>query len=642
MGKIIYFDYCAFILLLVLMFTTIYRRMLRGKSNQYFLLIILTVFVAVVADICAVNWDRIGYGNMALRYISHTVYLLFHVLTPLCYITYLFALTDTWHVLHKNRLLSSVIFVPNAIIIILLLANPATKFIFYFDENGTYTRGSGMVILYAVTIIYAIYSYAYLYKYRKALTKIQRYMLTFIFPLQMAATIIQYFLPNHLIELFINAISLTLVSMMIQRPEEMIDNETGLLKLSAYVRNMESSALTKKPMEIILINITNHTILSDMLGYEQRKKLLSAIAHQLDFLNRKQRLDAEIYYLGNGKYRIVINNDHFDQTQEIADMVMRQLKAGIEFHQMQINLVPIVCIARYPEDIDNIDALLAFGNDLNSLPYTGEVIYGTDIFKTPQYVLIKDIDRIIEKALAEHNFEVYYQPIYSVNEQCFNSAEALLRLKDDQYGFVSPDIFIPAAEKSGAIHKIGDFVMEEVCKFISSPAFSELGIDYIEVNLSVAQCMQHNLADDILTVLDQYNVSPNQINLEITETAASYSQNVMMENLTKLTNAGVHFSLDDYGTGYSNIRRIASLPLNIIKLDKSFTNMHENPKLLVILENTIRMIKDMNLKIVVEGIETAEMVEQFSELECEYIQGYYYSKPIPKKEFVSFIQASNT
>ena len=149
--------------------------------------------------------------------------------------------------------------------------------------------------------------------------------------------------------------------------------------------------------------------------------------------------------------------------------------------------------------------------------------------------------------------------------------------------------------------------------------------------------MKPQLADDVIQILNKYHVSVNQINLEITETAASYSQNTMMENIEKLVQAGVSFSLDDYGTGYSNMQRIASMPFHIVKLDKSFTNTYNDTKMMIVLENTIRMIKDMDMKIVVEGIETKESMKQFSALECEYIQGYYYSKPIPKQEFIEFI-----
>ena len=135
-------------------------------------------------------------------------------------------------------------------------------------------------------------------------------------------------------------------------------------------------------------------------------------------------------------------------------------------------------------------------------------------------------------------------------------------------------------------------------------------------------------------------MTSNQINLEITETAASYDQSVMTENLTQLSNAGLTFSLDDYGTGYSNMYRIAALPLKIVKLDKTFVN-NQNSKMWTILQNTVNMIKDLNMEIVVEGIETKEMVQKFSDLKCDFIQGYFFSKPVPQHEFVEFIDRWN-
>ena len=199
---------------------------------------------------------------------------------------------------------------------------------------------------------------------------------------------------------------------------------------------------------------------------------------------------------------------------------------------------------------------------------------------------------------------------------------------------------IPAAEKSGAIHKIGDYVLTEVFQFIASSEYKKLGLEYIEINLSVSQCMHHGLADSILESMSRYGVSSNQVNLEITESAASYDQSVMSENLEQLSAAGLTFSLDDYGTGYSNMYRIAALPLKIVKLDKTFVN-NQNSKMWTILQNTVRMIKDLNMEIVVEGIETEEMVKKFSDLKCDFIQGYFFSKPIPQREFVEFIDRWN-
>ena len=161
------------------------------------------------------------------------------------------------------------------------------------------------------------------------------------------------------------------------------------------------------------------------------------------------------------------------------------------------------------------------------------------------------------------------------------------------------------------------------------------------MNLSVTQCMRSNLAEDVLEIMNRYHVPMEAVNLEITETAASHAQEVMSENLSKLTQAGISISLDDYGTGYSNIKRVIQLPLKIIKLDKTFVDEQDNPKMRVVLKNTVAMLKDMNMEIVVEGIETQEMLDFFTDLRCDFIQGYFFSKPIPKPEFVNFIKTWN-
>lgn len=324
-----------------------------------------------------------------------------------------------------------------------------------------------------------------------------------------------------------------------------------------------------------------------------------------------------------------------------ASLINDALHQTVKIDKFDLNLIPYVCLAKCPEDIDNFQSLISFGTDFHEkLPYNGEVIHADGSTVKRMVSLLTGMDSIIERALANHGFHVYYQPIYSIEKKRFVSAEALLRLIDEKEGFISPEIFNPAAEKSGAIHKIGDYVLTEVFQFIASSEYKKLGLEYIEINLSVSQCMHHGLADSILESMSRYGVSSNQVNLEITESAASYDQSVMSENLEQLSAAGLTFSLDDYGTGYSNMYRIAALPLKIVKLDKTFVN-NQNSKMWTILQNTVRMIKDLNMEIVVEGIETEEMVKKFSDLKCDFIQGYFFSKPIPQREFVEFIDRWN-
>ena len=149
--------------------------------------------------------------------------------------------------------------------------------------------------------------------------------------------------------------------------------------------------------------------------------------------------------------------------------------------------------------------------------------------------------------------------------------------------------------------------------------------------------MEENLVRDVLDTFDRYHVSARDINLEITETAVSDEQQVMDKNINDLFNEGICFSLDDFGTGYSNMHRIASLPLSIIKIDKTLVDESGRQNMQIVIENTVKMIKALGMKIVVEGVETEQQLKQFVSLRCDYIQGYYFSKPLPKDEFVTFL-----
>lgn len=231
-----------------------------------------------------------------------------------------------------------------------------------------------------------------------------------------------------------------------------------------------------------------------------------------------------MYYLGQGKFRYVLEDTLSDHVPDIAEEINRTLKTCFVINQMSVNFIANICIADCPEDVSDVDTLMAFGDTLQTLPVTGNIMVASELMKQLHFDMMHDMDTIIESALSNKRFEVYYQPIYSVKEKKFHSAEALIRLKDEKYGFISPEVFIPVAEKSGAIHKIGDFVLEQVCAFIASDEYKKLGMSYIEVNLSVVQCMRPKLANHIMEILTRYGVRPEQLNLEITETAASISQ----------------------------------------------------------------------------------------------------------------------
>ena len=245
---------------------------------------------------------------------------------------------------------------------------------------------------------------------------------------------------------------------------------------------------------------------------------------------------------------------------------------------------------------------------------------------------------------------MYYQPIYSLEKKSFTNAEALVRLKDEQtIGFVSPEEFIPLAEKKGMIMPLSSLIFNHVFNFMSENSLRKKGVNHIEVNLSGLQSVDANLPKLMKSLLMKHNIAPDTVNLEITESIAVTSGYMLKKNMDELRRFGCSFSMDDFGTGYSNLSRIAKADFEMIKIDKSLlwpcfkedeTEGTKNAKIL--LENMISMLLKMGRKIVVEGIETKEQFDYLASLGITYAQGFYFSKPIPEDEFVKFIAEKNS
>lgn len=631
----LYFDISAVIIIALLIFTTVYRGLTRGLVNRCFVWMLLVCFLSSVADVASVYFDNIGCTIMPVRYLSHYLYLMFHITSTPLYVIYLLLITDSEH---KLSILPRILFsIPYGIVAILLTLNFYNHQMFYIDENSAYVRGPLFFSLYVITCFYVGYLIVYLIKYGKSLGARRLFGIASILPFLTIAMILQYLLPGHLLEMFAASISFLLMSSLIHRPEDIIDIETGLNNKQAFVDKITRCISTGKPTRLIAVKITNYDSLAYFIGFQDVPKVMHKLS--LGIFNKlgPQKYIAESFYLGNGKFCFLMNYKKLEHIAVAAEEIHQFLQQPVDFKDLDIILNSITCLISCPDDIADASSVINFLDKINDSHDNGHVRIASELYQKRHYDIMNNIDSIIENALANHNLQVYYQPIYCVKEKRFNSAEALIRLQDAQYGFISPEFFIPAAEESGAIHRIGSFVLNEVCKFIASDDFKKTKLEYIEVNLSATQCMRDDLADELSNLLIKYDVKPEQINLEITETASALSQRTMMENINSLHQSGISFSLDDFGTGYSNIGRIASLPLKIVKLDKSFVNECSSGTKSVILAHTIEMLRDLNMEIVVEGIETAEMLEKFVRLGCHHIQGYYFSKPIPRDDFISFV-----
>ena len=245
----------------------------------------------------------------------------------------------------------------------------------------------------------------------------------------------------------------------------------------------------------------------------------------------------------------------------------------------------------------------------------------------------------IVDALAEDRVVVYYQPIFSVEKKCFTSAEALVRIIDRDGKLIPPGAFIRIAESNGMIIELGKRVFEKVCRFFKENGLQDFGMQYIEVNLSVVQCGDDRLADNFINIVSRSRIDPASINLEITESASLQAKQTLITNMERMIDYGIHFSLDDFGTGASNLNYIVDMPVRIVKFDREMIQAYfASGKAKYVMDAAMHMIHGMGLEIVAEGIETEEQYKKMEEIKMNFIQGYYFSKPLPEQEFLEFLR----
>lgn len=249
------------------------------------------------------------------------------------------------------------------------------------------------------------------------------------------------------------------------------------------------------------------------------------------------------------------------------------------------------------------------------------------------------IQNKLKEVVFEQNFTMYFQPQYYAENGKFRGVEALIRWRDNKGDMISPAVFIPIAEKNGTIVPIGNWVIEK-----SVQTYAQWRDKYhypliLSLNVSAVQCKKHDFTDSLMQILERYDVFPGEIEIEVTETILIDDFDEISERLNELKNAGVRISLDDFGTGFSSLAYLKGLPINTLKIDKTFVDTlltDRNTK--IITESIIYMVKRLGYETIAEGVETREQFQYLKELECDMIQGYYMGRPMPAQGIADILE----
>ncbi|MBP5605428.1 MAG: EAL domain-containing protein, partial [Ruminiclostridium sp.] len=480
---------------------------------------------------------------------------------------------------------------PFAIVILLIVTKPFTGAIFTISKEQGYQRGAALYSVYAISYMYMLAGCLYVIACHNVLKKTKFVSLVFVYLMVCTSVIIQLFVSDLMIEIITTVLGFVVIILFVLQPEELSDSSVGSLSFEAYKLELEKVLITKQHVQIVMISFRNSNEIRSYLGEERYLINMSKIISTLDSIFFRERLAFGIYFEHPGTIFIIVDEPGYNVEKLFVRFEENVNNFFEEISAFGESLVPVACKVDIPEDLNDFNEIMNFGREYASLMKPDvHYVNASEIIALRDYRVIINMDSILNRAVSQELFCMYYQPIYSFEKGRFVSAEALIRLNDKEHGFIPPSLFIPAAEKRGIIQSIGDFVLEDVFRFISKTDFEALGLEYIEINLSVAQCMEDDLPAKFAVLSEQFRVPPEKVNLEITETTYEDIGNVMEFNLETLSGMGYTFSLDDYGTGYSNMQRVSRLPLDLIKLDKSLVDDLETRVGGSILRNTIRMI----------------------------------------------------
>lgn len=638
MNSFVFFDCCALTVEVLIIISLIIRKMTRGRVNRWALVLIADIVISTAADMAGLILEGLGPGNVIWKYVTNTITLLGTTYTSVIFCGYLFALIGIWHKINERKALAFIYNVPIVIMTVLVvIVNPFTKIVFCIDENGLYRRGPIFYILYALAYMYVVVSYAQIVRYRRLFTFRKLFSVFMVFGMMIFASILQALNPDHNVQMFFTAASFLIMVFGIQSPEERMHGTTGLFSMNAFVQDINKYYTLKAPIGVTMSVMTNYSILIEMFGFFSVQSILVDTAKKLEKWAKESRVDADLYYLGGGRFAVICDERYEDKHLTIAQEVNAVLASEVEVGEMSVKVMNNVCFIACPKDIDNPEFLLSFDGRLEAEAYSGELRYAEKLFDKKRFELRHDITKIIDRAFEQHLFTLHYQPVYSARENRFVRAEAFLRLNDPEFGQIRPDLLISEAEKTSSIHAITTFVIEEVCKFISMSEFLLLGFEYIEINLSPVQCMWSDLLPVLLSTLRNYNVQPKNICFNITDVDSQDSFERMKDNIEALAQVGFVIFMDDFGAGIFEVERIAQMPLSGIKLDRAFVKEGLKDEKSVVFEGSLKMIDDLGIDTVAVGVESEEMEKSLMALNCNYLQGYQYCRPLEKKELIRFI-----
>lgn len=398
---------------------------------------------------------------------------------------------------------------------------------------------------------------------------------------------------------------------------------------------LEKSKIETHESAIMFLDLDRFKYINDTLGHNLGDFLLIKVSRRIENLLKSNHSSARIYRLGGDEFTIILPFYNGTASEAFAKELLEQFNTGFVIEGSEYFITPSIGISIFPNDGHDANTLIKHAD--TAMYYVKEKGKNNHQLFTAEmqnnFYRKMMIEKQLRTALDNDEFELHYQPVVDLKSNEISAMESLLRWNNQTLGKVAPDEFIPVAEETGMIIPIGQWVLNTAIQQNAKWHSEGIKLLKISINVSVRQLQDPMFVENVKVAIDKTAIDASFIVLEITENIAMYADS-LIEKLNTLKRFGISLSMDDFGTGYSFLSYLSKYPLDSLKIDKSFVmGLHQDDQNRAIIKTITAIAKQLDLRVIAEGVEGIEETHFLHEIGCDFAQGYYFSRPLPANEF---------
>ena len=623
----------AVVILLLVLRNFLDQKRAEDLNSRVFLFFAVIGILDVIAELVSNYYITSGDGDFGLAaVVTTTIFYLFQALLPYTLLCYIMTLHDNKLISVKKMLLAGL---ATILLVSIVLTNPFTEKLFYFDVSAGYVEGPWYRLMYYSALFHLAVILILVISWRKEFGSRKIKVILDILILCGCGVMVQLLYYPLLMTGFGMSLGILALFLTINNPNANRDSLTGVYNHLYLTRRSDELIAAGKSFHIITIYLYQLKHINKVAGVEGGDYILQLTAKKLEEL-----CGSRVFRI-TGKRFLVLTMSLQEYEYYITQIKKRfetdmQLDADSSKPAMPVILSGIV----YGQKLGTSGLMLEYAEYLESLSMQNGMI---EVIQDDQqtmdgFLYNKKVEQYLHTAIAQDLFEVYYQPVYSTAKNDFVTLEALSRLHHPELGWIAPDVFIQIAEKNHMIEQITDLQFKRVCMFINEHRDLMKKLFNIKVNLSSLDLMRSDCSSHFIRMMDDMDIHHDWIQFEITETVATEYNAGLGMVIDGFMAAGVRLCLDDFGSGYANLNTVMRLPFSAIKIDRTLLfDICNDKKRAMFYQSIVETFHRMGYVIVSEGVETEEEMSLLSSWGVDMIQGYYFSRPLPVDELLKLL-----